>query len=301
MNIGTCVVGMEDVVARKTDGKKVCEGRVSFLKLKNFRTIDTIYELFERFSFKNIEDIIGKIKKFKLKKKITVSCKRTGKHNFKSVDVEKAASTILRELGFDLSFKNYEDVFYIDIVNNTCFLGKLIKKDLCKRDYRVKLCSGTMNACLAASVLQLVGVKKGDVFLDPVCQDGIINLEASFLTNKNYGYGRDVYSARINAKIGKRKIKFENADLSDLSKFFKKDSVDIVVSYLPSVSKKRPYLGGFYKRFFDQVHGVLKGKLCIICLKDKVFSFAKGFYLVEERKVFVQNTWFFVSIFNKDQ
>jgi len=301
MKIGTCVVGMEDVAAKETNGKKICEGGVSFSRLKSFRTIDVVYDLFEKFSFKTVEDIVNKVKKFKLKKKITISCKRTGKHNFKSVDVERAASIRLRELGFDVSFKDYDDVFYIDIVNNTCFLGKLVKKDLCKRDYRVKLCSGTMNTCLIASVLQLVGVKKGDVFLDPVCQDGIINLEASFLTNKNYGYGRDVYSARINAKIGKRKIKFENVDLSDLSKFFKKDSVDIVVSYLPSISKKRQHLDGFYKRFFDEVIGILKGKLGVICLKKDILGFAKGFHLVEERSVFVQNTWFFVFIFEKDQ
>ena len=301
MKIATCIQGFEDIAAKEVKGKKICPGRVSFNgNIRKFRTINNIYELFKEFKFNNIDDIIKQIIKFKLNKKIKVQCKRTGTHNFKSVDVEKAVAKKLKNLGFELSYKNYKDILYLDIIENYCFIGKILKENLCKRSYRVKLSSSTLNACLVASILKLIDLKKGEIFLDPLCKDGIIAIEASYFTNKVYGYGLDVYSAKINAKIGKRKINLGNYDLNWLTTKFDENSVDKIVAYLPSPSKRRKNLNSFYRKFFHNSTTILKGKLAIICRNgDLLKTFAYDLKSIEERIAHMGNEHYFILVFEK--
>jgi len=280
MKIATCIRGLEDISAKELKGKKIAEGRILFSKnIKDPRTVNHIYELFDKFKFKTIKDITKKIKAFKLKKNIKIECNREGKHNFKSVDIEKEASKILIEKGFKPDYKKYKEIFYIDIINNLCFLGKIIKKDLCKRNYRVKLKSNTIPACLASSTLKLLDLKSKETFLDPLCGDGIIAIEASYLTKKVYAYDKDTFSAKINAKIGKRKINFENLQFNEI-----KITADKILTYLPSQSKKRKNPEILYKKFFKYIKP--KNKLGIICYKsDLIKKYIKPLKLVEERKV----------------
>ncbi|MEK6826041.1 MAG: hypothetical protein AABX90_00255 [Nanoarchaeota archaeon] len=299
--IATCIKGLEDIAAKELKGKKVCPGRVSFLSLaKNHKTVNNVYELFKKFNFKELEDIAKKVEKFEINKKITVLCTREGTHNFKSVDVANAVSQKLREIGFITDFKDFKETLIIDVVNNICFIGKLIKRNLCKRDYRVKLAPGTINACLAASVLKLIELKKGEAFLDPLCKDGIIAIEASYITNKVYGFGLDVYAAKINAKIAKKKINFGNYDLDWLSIKFKESSIDKIATYLPTPSKRRQNLTSFYRKFFHHVEYVLKDKLAIICIKpEAIKNIHLDLNLIEERGAFVGNQKYAILIFEK--
>ncbi|MFH1592503.1 MAG: hypothetical protein ABIB47_04010 [Candidatus Woesearchaeota archaeon] len=298
--IATCIQGFEDIAAKELKGKKVCKGRIIFsTNPKNPRTLNNIYELFKEFKFNTIEDTTKKIIKFKLNKKIKVSCNREGNHNFKSVDVEKLASKKLRELGFQVDFKDYKDTFYIDIIDDYCFFGKLLKENLCKRDYRVKLISGTINACLAASTLKLINLKKGETFLDPLCKDGVIAIEASYLTSKSHGFGLDVYAARINAKIGKRKVNFEKYDLDWLTTKFTENSVDKITTFLPSPSKRRKSVNSLYRKFFHSVEIILKGKLAIISQKADLLEKFTDLKLIEKREVYSGNQRFFISVFEK--
>ncbi len=300
MKIASCIRGFEDIAAKEVNGKKITESRVVFSgRIKNFRTVDNICELYNHIIFNNHEDLISEINKYKINKNIRVLCKREGIHNFKSVDITKAASAKLRNIGYKIDFKQYKDTLYIDIINNDCFIGKLIKEKLCKRSYRVKLLPGTINACLAASLLKLIGLKKHNIFLDPMCRDGIFSIEASYITNKVYCFGIDTYAARINAKIGKRKIRFGNYDLDWLTTKFDENSIDKIATFLPSTSKKRKNIRNFYRKFFHNIEHVLKGKLAIVSHKEENLQDHTKLKLIEKREVMQGNAKHIVSIFEK--
>ena len=302
MKVATCIKGFEDIAAKEVKGKKIAEGHVIFSgPIKKFRTVNNIYSLYKNINFTSITDIVSEATKCKINKKLRVYCKRDGIHNFRSVDVEKAIAAELRSKGYQVDFKDYKETLYIDIIDNLCFIGKLIKENLCKRDYRIKLSPGTINACLAASILKLVDLKKGEILLDPLCRDGIFALEASYYTNKVYAYGLDVYSARINARIGKRKITFGNYDLDWLMTKFKENSVDKIITFLPSTSKRRKNIKSFYRKFFHNSVHILKGRMAILSYKsDLVKEHALDLKLLEERKVSMGNEVYYVLIFGKD-
>ena len=184
--------GLEDIAIKevneilKIKSKKVFKARVSFKTdsienfIKNTRTSSEVYLLIKKFNFKDKKSLLNEIKKikFEIKKDFVVRCSRKGNHDFKSIEIEKLAGEIIHKKGFKVNL-NSNEVIYLDIEDKTCLLGKLIAKDLCKRQYRFSYHNQSINACLAASLIKLADIKD-EVLLDPFCRDSVIPIEAYF-------------------------------------------------------------------------------------------------------------------------
>ena len=186
----------------------------------------------KEFNFDHIEEFEENLKgiDFNLvKSTFRVDCNRIGDHDFNSQDISRSIGEILFE-GYNkkIDFKNPETIIYVDILDNNCFIGIDLTGKLCKRGYRFKVHSSSINACLAYSLVRLSGLKDNEVLLDSFCGDGVVCIEAGFYkkariigVDNREGY---LKSCRINSKIAKKEIEFLFYCSSD-----KKDSLSIVV------------------------------------------------------------------------
>lgn len=256
----------------KVNSKKVAEGRVLFKTKKDvdkLRSINTAYILLKKFKFKTKKDILDKIKLIDfsfIKKDFVVRCKRYGNHNFASQEIEKDIGAIIFKKGFKVNLKSKE-IIYIDIINNNCFIGLLIKDKLCRRDYMLRRSNQGINSCLAYNLIRLSDYK-GDILLDPFCKDSTILIEA-YLYKKGKIYGFDnndnIRKSKINAKLAKAKIDFSNVEVDWLDTKFKKNSMDRVVTSLPLLTKRnKDEYDKLIKEFFHQLNYILKKKAVIL-------------------------------------
>ncbi len=308
--ISICLKGLEKVAEKETKGKQILPGRVEFKvlpkksKTKEFKSINKIYKLLIRFEFKDKEDILKEFKKLKIKikKKFRVDCDREGEHDFKSVEIEKLIGVYLQKDSYELDFKTPQTIVFIDIIDKNCLVGLLLKEDLQKRNYRVKLNPDTLNPCIAYSALQLADYKKGDIILDPFCRDGIIVIEAAIMKKgKVYGFDKNIRNARINSKIAKVDINFSQNEIDWLDTKFKKNSVK-VVTYLPSLSKRHNEndIRRIYSELTHQFNYVVKDKMALILRKtDLIKEYLSNFKIEKELNVQLGSDSFSILILKK--
>ncbi len=278
--IAHTIQGIEEIAAKELKGMKILDKRIILnrkIPPKNPRTINIIYSLIKKFKFNNIEEIKKEIEKinFKIKEPFKVECLREGQHDFKSVDIEKFAYYIITKKGCKLDYKNPSTTIFIDIFNDDCFLGYLIKDRICKRPYRVKINNQSINACLASSMIILSEPKKNELYLDPFCKDGVIPIEAShFKIKKIFALDQNKNSIRnaiINskmAKLPKSKIEFKNLNIEWLETLFKKNSVDKIITNL-FISKHDLEINKTIKEFFHQSSYILKKFIILITNKPE--------------------------------
>jgi len=255
----------------KTKAKKLADGRILFetktLKpLEKARTITKLYQYITHFTFKNEEDIYKKAKKTKIpiKKNFAVRCYREGKHNFKSKNVEASLGEVIFERGHKVNLEKPETTVYAEIIQNTCIIGILHKKDMQKRKYKVRLNPASINACLAAAMIRLAETKPQHVLVDPFCKDGVIVIEAALMGIKKV-YGLDesmnnVKNARINSQMAKINISIGKAEIDWLDTKFEKNSVDRIITNppFPARHKNKAEVEKTTKELLNQAKYVLK-------------------------------------------
>ena len=174
-----------------------------------------------------------------------VSCQRTGKHKFKSSNVEMEAGGAFHErYGLPAKMKKYDACIRVDIHINTVVVGTLVNttpdgSPYSKRHKLAFVRTVTLKPNVAFAMLQLAGVKDGDTILDPFTGSGTIVLEAMevFPNVKCYGLDRSgaaVKGATANAEAAglSKRVDFVqgNARLLHKSYDFK---FDHIVSNLP--------------------------------------------------------------------
>ncbi len=270
--IGRCLEGLEEFVVKDTNGKKVCRGRVEFDYKENVKSVEVIYEFLVKFKFKELEEIVKKILALKLEGTVKVECSRSGAHDFRSVDVEGAVGKKLE----NVDLKNPGTIIYVDIVDDLCIVGKLIAKDLCKREYRVRISNQSINACMAYCLIR--DIKKDEILLDPFCKDGVIVIEASLNgCSKVYGYDsnrNNIKNAEINSRLAKASVEFGNYSLDWLSTRFNEKEVDKIISVVPSYSKRKSsnVVEKELKAFFEKAKIILKGEMRLISMKGDILE-----------------------------
>jgi len=257
-----------------------------------------------------------------------VDCWRVGSHDFSSLDVEK---TVADSFNLKVDFDNPELIFYVYVCNNKCyFCVDTADFELSKRDYKIFTGASSLKGTIAYSLIKLAGFKKNHVFIDPCCGSGTIPIEAALyatgfsanyfrkekfsflekfdfdrfdkkidLKKKTHIFGfahllAKVKSSQKNAKIAgiNKKINFSKLDIEWLDTKFDEKSVDTVVTYLPSLSKRinEKLVEKLYKEFFYQLEFVLKKKgIIVVAVRNseflkKVLKKYK-FKLKEEREV----------------
>ncbi|MEK6904186.1 MAG: THUMP domain-containing protein [Nanoarchaeota archaeon] len=303
MKIATCLEGIEDIVESEVKGKKIARGRVKFdSEVKDFRSVNDVYEILAEFKFRDIEDIEREASKLELniKGNVKIECTRDGDHKFNSVDVEKAIGSALQKRGIKTSYKNFDSVLIADVVDNLCIIGIPVAMKLNKRNYRVRINNQGVHPCLAYAMLRIAGYKENSVLLDPFCKDATILIEAALLhAGKIYGIDfnrNNIRNAEINTKMAKVEIKLNNAEMDWVDTFFKKGEIDFIVSYPIFESKRRR--GNIVKNvlteFFHQAGHVLKGKIVLLSPDKKILDYANNFKIKEERKIKIGKSNFFI-------
>jgi len=322
--IALTINGLEDISINeikeilKVPVKKVVLERILF-KTKDIQkliskthSLNTVYQLINYFKFKNKNEILNKVKDINfdfIKKDFLVRCKRVGEHKFDSMEIEKSIGEIIFHQDHKVNMENPEILIYIDIIDNLCFIGVLIKKDLCKRDYRVRICSASINACIAYSLLKIAESKKEDVILDPFCKDGIIPIEAYLSGYKKIKASDETFfnvkSSKINAKIAKAKINFSQYGVDWLDTKIKGKSIDKIITSIPSESKSKSVeeTEKLYKELFNQSNYVLKKRGTITILTKKpnlLIKIAKEnkYKLIKKRKI-IKGETYYILIFKK--
>jgi len=304
--IAATITGIEETASEeikeltKAKAKKLTDGRL-FLETKTLkplekaRTITKLYQYITHFTFKNEEDIYKKTKKIKIpiKKNFAVRCYREGSHDFKSKNIEYSLGEIIFERGNKVNLEKPTTTVYVEIIQNTCIIGILHKKDMQKRKYKVRLNPASINACLAAAMIRLAETKPQHVLVDPFCKDGVIIIEAALMGIKKV-YGLDesmnnIRNARINSQMAKVNISINKSEVDWLDTKFEKQSVDRIITNPPFPARHRNVqeVEKTTKELLNQAKYVLKPEgLLITITQDSslIDKYAKenGFKLVKK-------------------
>ena len=272
--IASCLKGLEFIAEKETNGKKIYTGKVLYSKDKKLRSCEYSYELYDYFTFKNLDEIIEKAKKIKfdIKGSFKVECIREGEHEFKAADVEYSIGDLIEN---KCDLKNPENVIVVDIKDYYCFIGKNLTKY--KRGYRIRTSTDCINEEVAFALLDIAEFKEKDFLFDPRCKDGTLLLEAFELKGKNlFGMDEDVKNASINTRIKKANIKLEQGNFDWIDTKFKPKYFDKIITKLASTSKKKSerLVNELLNEFLKQAQIVLKKKGVIVVLlqKDELFK-----------------------------
>ncbi len=313
--IGIVPKGLEDQAIKEIGGRKVAEGRVltENVDVEKVQSVMKVYDFYGELVVENIEDFMSLKFDEKLKGRVKVSCHREGKHDFNSQDVERLVGGLLRDEGYEVDYKEFDEVLFVDVVDDKVFFGKeLTRKLLSKRDYRIKIHKQSINACTAYCMVRLADWNEG-ILLDPFCKDGVIPIEAELFAEKEdiegkvVGYDalfHNVRSAEINSKLAEIKIKLARFDATWLDTKFEDDEVSAVVSAVPFPSKtfSENKVSVIYRDFFAALKLILGGRAVLIAPKiDLLKEVAQeyGFKAVEEISTFMGKAEFKVVVFEK--
>ncbi|MDD4878626.1 MAG: THUMP domain-containing protein [Candidatus Nanoarchaeia archaeon] len=345
--IAYTVIGIEDVAIKeieeltKAKAKLILPGRLLFStdekKINELiyvtKSLTKICLFLSRFTFKSIDDIENELKKIKfpIKGTFAARCTRKGDHAFDSHEIEVLIGNTAPK-HYKVNLEKPDTLICANIEDNNCIISiELTRKELQKRDYRIKAHVQSVNPCVAYAMIRLANWKKEETLLDPFCKDGIIAIEAAlyasniprgFFSNdgkiesidkkikrdelKVFAYDAlmpNVRSTEINAKLASvnKQITFSRTELDWLETKFKKDSVDKIVTAVPSVKDEKE-MGKTYKEFFYQAEYIMKKKGIIVAAihHPEIFKeFAKGFKLLKERKITIGEYSYCVLSFEK--
>ncbi len=319
MLFAATIPGLEDVTIAEVkeklgvSAKKITEGRVSFSDHSdavNLRSISRLCLLLKRFRFGNEEDIYRRVRRirFKIEEPFLVRCIRTGQHSFDSQTIAKNVGALIFECGYNVDLKNPKTTIIVDIVNELCIIGILLKDRINRRDYRIRINPASIDATVAYAMLRIGGYKKTDILVDPFCRDGVIPIEAALAGGKNV-YGLDenpnsIKNADINARLAGVAVQLTKSDVGWLDTLFKEKSIDKIITSPPFVSKRRneAEITKLYKDLFYHARYALKKDGSIVALLPKpelLIRCAKeySFKLRKKKKIFIGKQRLFILLF----
>jgi len=304
---------IKELVKAKT--KKITDGRLlletkTLKKLEKARTIRKLYSYIKHFKFKEEKEIYKKAEKldYPVKKTFVVRCERTGNHKFRSGNIEAKIGEIIFKRGNKVKLKNPETTIHLEIVENTCIIGILHKKDMQKRDYRVRLSQASLNACLAASMARFSEIKKNHTIVDPFCKDGTIAIETGLQGVKKI-YCLDeslnnIRNTKINSKLAGIKLETTKAEVDWLDTQFKKATVDRIITMppCPSKNKKLSDIQKTTKELIHQAKFILKkdGILVTASQNPKIIekeAKENGLKIIKKMTVTIGNSIYKVEAF----
>lgn len=329
--------GLEDVSCTevkeilKAEAKKVAEGRVEFSTsnikplAQSARSVDAIYSLTKKIKKKDILKQIEKIK-IKIEEPFMVKVFHSSE-DIVSKSLAAEIGEIIHERGFAVDLEKPKTVVIADIVKDDCFFGILVKEDIHKRDYRVKVNNKSVNACLAYGLVRLSGYNKKKTLVDPFCKDGVVIIEAASFALKiprtyfteDTGFKlkeqklnitgvdsllHNVRSCEINSKLAgvNKCIKLSKFDIDWLDLKFGKELIDCIATIMPysSWEQNSNELIKLYKEFFKQAANILKknGKISLLTVKPEVMKkVAESFKVKEEKEVWAGQQKYSLMVF----
>ncbi|MAG52477.1 MAG: hypothetical protein CMH62_00770 [Nanoarchaeota archaeon] len=305
----TCFPGSEEIVEKEIKGTKH-KGFLTTTKKpsESLKSIIRAGIYLKYFNFKDIKEYKKQIKDIKFPKienTFAVYCERFGNHKFSSKDIEVETATKIKG---KVDLETPETLIYVLIKNKECLIGvDLYKKNLDKRNYRIKPHPNALNSSIAFIALKFSNFTKNKNLLDPFCGSGIISIEAASLGAKEvYATDNQYYctsSTNINSKIAKVQIKTFQIPILELKKQFKKYFFDFIITDPPiaTVYGLRA-IKPVYDLFFKQAFHLLKpaGTLTIITARPKPFlGPIKDFKLQKQLILDKNNLKYHILVFKK--
>ena len=215
-----------------------------------------------------------------------VTSRRSGQHDFTSIDVQRAAGAALVErYACAVDLKNYDVEVRVDVFGQTCLVGvQLTQSILSKRYWRGFQPRTAIKSNVAYAMLRFARLGQGEgALLDPFCGSGTILIEAAqiypdlelFCSDM---HGDTMVGAQKNAEalgLGDR-IHFQQADARRLRPVYPEAYFSAVVTNPPFGVKMGQQVNffHFYRLFVEQVWGLLRpgGLLVMLVGKRGVFN-----------------------------
>lgn len=233
-----------------------------------------------------------------------VTTKRSGRHAFSSMDVQRVAGAVLgRNYGCAVDLKDYDVNVRVDVYDRFCLVGlQLNDRALSNRHRRKYSPRAALKAPVAYALLQWARLEAdaSSALLDPFCGSGTILIEAGQLWPQLELCGCDideraVNGARVNAAaagLGDR-LQLLRADARRLDEVYAAGSFRTIVTNPPYGVRFGKHLNfsRFYQRLLHQCWTVLAagGIMVVVVWKRGLFSRALSqsgcFKMLEKRVV----------------
>ncbi len=191
----------------------------------------------------NIKDWINKNTEFKIK------CKRIGKHDFKSKDIEEEiGDLIIDKYKLKVNLTDPELILYAYIYEDNLYLGvDITGMDLSKRSYKIFNNPDSLKGIIAYALVRIADYKLGKKFIDPFCGDGTIIIETGLFAS-NFPvrfYEKEKFLFRMQKPF--QNIDFDKL-LEKIDSEYKKNKLDITGSenllrYINSCKKNAKIAG----------------------------------------------------------
>lgn len=209
-----------------------------------------------------------------------IRCKRTGEHDFNSMDVERTVGGAIRKKypNLKVNLKDFRYEIRVLIKHNRCeVLGQLSLKRSAKRSYRVYYHPATLNPPIAFGLMMLSKPAEDDIFLDPMCGSGTILLERASWRQYRKIIGGDLkqkylLGAKQNIDAsGQKDISLTRWDVR-CGIALKSDSVTHIATNLPFGRRvgNREANEGLYQALLMECFRVLKnGRIAVMYTNDR--------------------------------
>lgn len=247
-----------------------------------------------------------------LLKSYKVESERHGKHDFKSVEISAQTTKLLFNKKLKIDYENPDVIFFIYIYNDKGFFGvDFAGMELAKRQYKIFNHPESLKGITGYVVARESGFSGKEILIDPFMGSGVIAIEAALYAQgfpvryydkdklaftkfeffkdkffekhddkkekiKVYGYDsqlRYLKAVQKNAKLAGADINLSKKDIEWLDTKFEKNSVDIIATDPPRMSKHKdiPKLKKTFNELFYQADYVLKKKgIITLITKDYV-------------------------------
>ena len=223
-----------------------------------------------------------------------VTSKRSGEHDFTSVDVQKAAgAALVQRYGCGVDLENFDLEVRVDVFADACLVGvQLTRSILSKRYRRVFQPRAAIKSNVAYAMLRFARLGEAqDALLDPFCGSGTILIEAAQIYPELELFGSDMHGdttvgARQNVEaLGlAERIHIQQADARRLRYVYPTGYFRAVVANPPFGVRMGQQMNffHFYRRFMEQVWHVMEPGGLLVLLVGKRGLFNKALERVDQ-------------------
>lgn len=227
----------------------------------------------------NEQSIISLVEKLKLNLNEMSFCIRVKSKSQATVRLEKLLGELIHKQGYRVDLENPQIIFRVILTNELAVFGRVLaavkRGEFAKRKPKLKpfFYPGVLMPHIARALVNISGVKSGELLLDPFCGAGGILVEAGLVGARVIGSD---FQSKM-AKGAKLNLDFYGADyfllISDACNLPLKDKcIDAIVTDPPygrSARIEARDIEDLYNRSLLEMHRVLKENKIAVVVSDR--------------------------------